>query len=240
MSTGIVPVQMESPAASPASPAPAPAGGAGGAGAGGGSPQQPPAVQQQQFMGGDQKAVPFAGNTTDTVNKHTIGIVHKQKLHDCSWCADSPVFCGALLEGPSSIIHCVTCGWICDGCCWKEKLSLRAYAAVHKNRLEFNRPIMMCCGICMRDRVSVHYFDQLHQDMVPVHCCSPFHLFCCCGCAGGVTATAPCGVACLNCCLCNCCRTFFHGLSDTDTFTRAYNSARGMFDIKQRPMTRIN
>jgi hypothetical protein len=178
-------------------------------------------------------------NPTDTYLPSSMTIVHKQPLDKNAKCLYCPCFGGlmgvyGLSYGSVGAYACslLTCGVLCDYFCYDTKLQPRAFAAVMENRIEYNLPFTTCCGLCIHDHVIVRHFDQFPAGMAEAKSCTPFH---CCWfveCAGGIAAYSCCPGC--NCCLCNSCRIFWPGLSNSGQFAASVQAAQGAFLEKNR------
>jgi len=160
-------------------------------------------------------------DVTDSVDPTRLAITYTATL------SDSAKFLGCSIGNlcnPASMLATLTGAPWCNIFCWNSKLRQRAYVSVHENRIESNYPQMACCGLCVKDNVSVEYFDKLSDSVKAETCCTPYHCCCCIELCGGVVALAP--FDCLNCCFCPCCRSYYPGLQDSNAFAAAITAAR--------------
>jgi len=166
---------------------------------------------------------------------------HKMSMSSAQPMSDDPNLAPAVrLADPTrmSIIHRAEISanakflYLCCSfnlCCF-DMVRKRTYAYVMENRLEANYPI--CLGCCLQDCVSVVYFDQIGDSVSRADRCTPFHLFCCIECCGGVAAAAPCDA--VNNCCCSCCRFFYPGLEYPQKFIDNANQAIAVFKQGRR------
>ena len=187
-----------------------------------------------EFKGGET-----AGGATWTYSPNALAIVKKTKLHDQYKCMICCPIALCFLDPIRCMCSMATASLLCDYCYFEEKIQPRSYQVVYENRLEFNYPYHQCCGCCVKDAVYARYFDRISTDFSEAKCCSPYH---CCYCtpisiAGDILSEAPC--ACVNGCLCSCCRTYYPAIENAQDFVAALSNARSAFKDGNRLVPRF-